>query len=466
MQKMEDKRLLATVIGRSMVFAKRPIWKLCLILFFMKTLCLAEDKVEFLAVGGAINLPLPKDKYVWVEQAAVVVVKQRRQQLVMLGKKMGSSKVRVGEQSYKFVVTTEAAVRASQKLNEIFKNMRGLRLGEADGLPAVVGRLLRFRDWQEIADSMREDTHSYCYAFAAELSDEVAETATKHFVQILTQQKLPQFPLVFSNGPAHIYISDKHSNLLARYQSAVNRYGVHVDKDTGLLETAPLILVEITMAEVKRRAVERYGIAPPTTLESTLSQNPQTFLETAKLSLNFLEQNGDGRILASPKILCRSGKEADFLAGGEVPIKIMSFKFSDVVWKKYGVMLKVKPTADLNNKMSIEISTEVSTLDFANSSDGIPGILTNRIQTHFDLERPSTVVLSGLLKNEKGHATSGLMGLSRLPIIGQLFSSKDWQENRTELVAYVTPKIVTPQNVPPGAFGKSKTSAHSDFSHE
>ena len=61
------------------------------------------------------------------------------------------------------------------------------------------------------------------------------------------------------------------------------------------------------------------------------------------MSAQFLESHGIGHVLASPNLICRSGKEAEFLAGGEIPLKIINIKMQDVVWKKYGILLKIQP---------------------------------------------------------------------------------------------------------------------------
>jgi pilus assembly protein CpaC len=106
------------------------------------------------------------------------------------------------------------------------------------------------------------------------------------------------------------------------------------------------------------------------------------------------------------------------------------------------VLLKIKPLVDGDGRMSIALETEVSMIDQSQVVDGIPGLLTNRIQSHFDLERSETIALSGLIKKEWGKSRSGLPALSNIPILGLLFSSEDYRENRTELVVFVTPKVV------------------------
>ncbi|RYZ78230.1 MAG: type II and III secretion system protein, partial [Proteobacteria bacterium] len=157
---------------------------------------------------------------------------------------------------------------------------------------------------------------------------------------------------------------------------------------------------------------------------------------------------GKGRILASPTLLCRSGKEAEFLAGGEFPIRMMNLRMQDVVWKKYGVQMKVRPKADSSGRMSIALDIEVSTIDGSRGVDGIPAMLTNRMSSHFDLSKPQTIALSGLIKNEESNRQAGLPLLSRIPVLGALFSSRDFQENRSELIIFVRPSIVKENSGP------------------
>jgi pilus assembly protein CpaC len=96
--------------------------------------------------------------------------------------------------------------------------------------------------------------------------------------------------------------------------------------------------------------------------------------------------------------------------------------------------------------MSIEIETEVSALDTAHSYEGVPSIVTNRMQTHFDLTKSRTIALSGLIKSDVGKSSSGLPGLSSLPILGPLFSSKDFRDDRSELMIFVTPEVMKPDD--------------------
>jgi len=86
----------------------------------------------------------------------------------------------------------------------------------------------------------------------------------------------------------------------------------------------------------------------------------------------------------------------------------MSRKTHEVVWKPYGILLKIKPLADFSGRMSIALTTEISKADFDQKVDGFPGMKTNRIETHFDLLQSRTIALSGLIKHEQIEGSEGL----------------------------------------------------------
>ena len=128
------------------------------------------------------------------------------------------------------------------------------------------------------------------------------------------------------------------------------------------------------------------------------------------------------------------------MAGGEFPVKFVNYKVKEVIWKKYGIFLKVKPVADSSGRMTIKIETEVSSIN--QIIDGIPSLLTHRVSSTFDMNESRTIILSGLLKEQSHETSSGLPFLGQLPILGPLFSSQKFLNERTELLVFVKPEIL------------------------
>jgi pilus assembly protein CpaC len=159
--------------------------------------------------------------------------------------------------------------------------------------------------------------------------------------------------------------------------------------------------------------------------------------------LNLLMADGRARILANPRLVCESGESASFLAGGEIPIVIVTPETRTVEWKTYGIVLKLMPKMDQGEKIRTHITAEISTIDHGSGSSDIPGFLTRRVTTYFSTPAGGTVMLSGLVKNEMAKDVAKVPLLGQIPILGELFKSRNFRESRSELAIFITPSRVT-----------------------
>ena len=158
--------------------------------------------------------------------------------------------------------------------------------------------------------------------------------------------------------------------------------------------------------------------------------------------LNLLLANGKARILTNPKLSCESGEEATFLAGGEIPIVIITRETRHVEWKTYGIILQIKPSIAHGGKVRTKVLAEVSSVDHASGVSDVPGFLTRRVSTHFSSFPGETVMLSGLVKNEMAKDVAKIPLLGHIPVLGELFKSRAFRENQTELAVFITPTEV------------------------
>jgi pilus assembly protein CpaC len=168
--------------------------------------------------------------------------------------------------------------------------------------------------------------------------------------------------------------------------------------------------------------------------------------------LRVLKTQGAVRELAEPNIIAMDGQQASFLAGGEFPIPVVQTDNNrvgvSIVFKEYGVRLNFKPTIIDEDHIRLELEPEVSTIDFNTGVkfDGflIPGLLTRRAKTGIELRDGQSFALAGLLDNREIKTMSEVPLLSQIPILGNLFKSKSFQKNETELMFFVTAQIVKP----------------------
>jgi pilus assembly protein CpaC len=154
-------------------------------------------------------------------------------------------------------------------------------------------------------------------------------------------------------------------------------------------------------------------------------------------TLKLLEKEGRARVLAQPQLLLNEKGAAELQVGGEIPIPLHSHFFSTVQWKQYGLLLHLDLPGMTRELARAHIVVEITTLDPANGSDGVPALRTSRMDTQVDLAVGRAVMLSGLLESRQSRNLSGIPLLGDIPILGELFRSHDFQENRSELVIVI-----------------------------
>jgi len=162
--------------------------------------------------------------------------------------------------------------------------------------------------------------------------------------------------------------------------------------------------------------------------------------------INFLATNGDAVTLAEPVLSCTNGGSASFLAGGEVPYPTTGPNGeAEIAFKDYGIKLNISPQIDPNGNVRTTVETEISQIDPALSVAGTPGLLTRRAQTQVNVRSGETIVISGLLSSESSTDIDMIPGLGNLPILGNLFKSKNIRNSVSELVIFVTPEVIEPE---------------------
>jgi pilus assembly protein CpaC len=167
-----------------------------------------------------------------------------------------------------------------------------------------------------------------------------------------------------------------------------------------------------------------------------------------------LQTQGALRALAEPNIIAMDGQSASFLAGGEFPVPIVQGDGTrtnvTIVFKEYGVRLNVKPTIIDEDHIRLELEPEVSTIDFSNGVkfNGfiIPALRTRRAKTGIELRDGQSFALAGLIDNNELRTISKVPIVGDIPILGNLFKSKSFQKNETELMFIVTAQLVKPVN--------------------
>jgi pilus assembly protein CpaC len=160
--------------------------------------------------------------------------------------------------------------------------------------------------------------------------------------------------------------------------------------------------------------------------------------------INLMEQQGDAIVLAEPILSCRSGGAAKFLAGGEIPLPMTSSLGSgSVQFKPYGIKFEINPTLTESGSIAARVMTELSTVDPAIKVGDFPAFLSRQTETEVNLQEGETLVISGLISEDRSKTVDRLAGLANIPILGRLFQSKDFRERRSEMIVFVTPRFIS-----------------------
>jgi len=240
----------------------------------------------------------------------------------------------------------------------------------------------------------------------------------------------------------------------------------------NLMDIEPqLVLISVKVFEVKKSILSRVGVnwkvlfqninqsfALSSIFPSPSLANPNYNLTTQGVFgdytlsalIDMLEEDGTTKILAEPNLTTVSGETAHFFAGGEFPIIIPQggtlLGTVTVEFKKFGVLLDFTPTVDLNGLITLHVVPEVSNLDPALSvvlsGFVIPGLSTRRADTIVKLWPGQSYMIAGLYLDDLTNTNDNLYGLNKIPFIGALFNSNNYQDQQTELLIIVTPYLM------------------------
>jgi pilus assembly protein CpaC len=245
------------------------------------------------------------------------------------------------------------------------------------------------------------------------------------------------------------------------------------------------VMLKVTVAEVQREVIKQFGINMATNgsglgqgqaVLNFVTSNPfsaalQTIGNTSVTgqfgsitsTLQAMERADVLHTLAEPTLTAISGESATFLAGGEFPIPgipscsygaagTLSTCMPSVEYKKYGVTLNFTPVVMGPGRISLKVVTEVSelaaenslTLNYTGTTSNItvPALRVRRADTTVEIPSGGALAMAGILQDHTAVALNGFPGLMDVPVLGTLFRSKDYMNQKTDLMILVAPYIV------------------------
>ena len=167
------------------------------------------------------------------------------------------------------------------------------------------------------------------------------------------------------------------------------------------------------------------------------------------LFIDALEEKGLSRTLAEPNLVALSGQQANFLAGGEIPIPVSDGDGGiTITYKPFGIELQFTPTVVDGDLINLVLNTAVSSPDETLSSVSetliVNGYSRREASTTVEMRDGESFAIAGLLQDDFGDNIAQVPWLGDLPVLGALFRSTDYQRAQSELVVIITPHLVTP----------------------
>ncbi len=278
--------------------------------------------------------------------------------------------------------------------------------------------------------------------------------------------------VVLSGTALNASDSQKAFDLAANYVGDKKKVSNYIAVQAG-----EQVQLRVMVAEVERNLIKQLGInlqgslsskwvnlsglvdTPFSATNTSLANTALTAIfgnkggDSAGATLKAMERSGVVRTLAEPNLTAISGEKANFLAGGEFPIPVgLEDGKIAIEYKPFGVALGFRPVVLSENRISLQIKTEVSEIStetsirLGNAYAGlsIPGLKVRRSESTLELPSGGTMAMAGLLKDDVRQNIDGFPVLKDVPVLGQLFRSRDYQRKQTELVIFITPYIVKP----------------------
>ncbi|MDB5475023.1 MAG: cpaC [Phenylobacterium sp.] len=262
------------------------------------------------------------------------------------------------------------------------------------------------------------------------------------------------------------------TGVAARAEKLAEKYATGFVTNNLTVRASQEVILEVRVLEASRSALRDMGVSldiqngsfqlltgrgligsdSPAGLLSLTGRSGSTLVD---VQLAALENKGLIHTLARPNLVAISGEKASFLAGGEFPYPVPQSSGGGVTtitleFRQYGVKLDFRPVVQDNGLIRLEVAPEVSQLDPSNSlrvnGFTIPGLITRKTNTTVELRNGASLAIGGLFQRNYQNSVSQVPGLGQIPILSALFRSTRWQNNETELVIIVTPRLAGPSD--------------------
>ncbi|MGF6694807.1 type IV pilus assembly protein PilQ [Metapseudomonas resinovorans] len=166
------------------------------------------------------------------------------------------------------------------------------------------------------------------------------------------------------------------------------------------------------------------------------------------LELSAMEKTGNGEIVSQPKVVTSDKETAKILKGSEIPYQEASSSgATSTSFKEAALSLEVTPQITPDNRIIMEVKVTKDAPDFANALNGVPPINKNEVNAKVLVNDGETIVIGGVFSNTQTKAVDKVPFLGDLPFLGRMFRRDVVQDKKSELLVFLTPRIMNNQAI-------------------
>lgn len=405
-----------------------------IIIFILSNPAIAESTI-ILGIGSTKTIDSSNDPQIYISNGLALKVKILGNKLLLIGKSKGHSELRLGDRKYQIQVTSKRSYHIYLELNKILENKLGLEVAMENFCPVIKGKVLKLEDWLELKRKFsvlkKPKNCLLTYAFQAKIESSIQNKVSSIIESISKFKNL------------RVEISDLGTLIVKSHKKKLDKSSLSVLASYGLQpiyleENEYNLSFEIEMIAVGKKSLEDLGL----NLSKTFIYNASKGLNKELLNarLNLLVQRGEYEKIIHAEILSSSMGLASFHSGGEIPIKINTENSSNVLWKKYGFLMKIKPKKSYSEKLLAKLDFEFSNIDSAAQGDQPPSIQKHELSNQVMLNLNQRNILLNFSHTGSKSGEESFSFLRGVPLVRDFFKSKNGILQNYYILLSIIPK--------------------------
>lgn len=369
--------------------------------------------------------------YLWISDRSILKGTETEKGYLITTRKSGLATYRIGQIHHKVQVLPKKRYHDYSKLHKAVENSSmSVRARSSD---LYVEGQMDLKSFQRLFASALQSGTPYILNVTTPTA---IRQGLKLWITDLFEQRGIGAPRILISNGVELIFSGQSQTQKKYIEKLCRALGSSAQFDKDWKDPVQSVEFQLEFAEVSGSTSDSLGIQWPQQIDSQVLTGLKK-----QLLIQALSDRSSGRILARPTLTTRNGAQARFHSGGEFPIRHRGHRSYAVNWKPYGLTIEMKPHI-FNQRVQLHVHVELSYPDGSAEIDGIPGIRRSTYSTDIEMSNQSTFFLTGLIQSQNLNSSSGISLLSRIPILGPLFSVQRSTEQSTELAVFITPRIL------------------------